>query len=87
MADRDRQARIEINLRFFRTLLPSLINEHRGRYALLRDETLVGVYDTVRDAKLTADRFFEDGNYSIQQITETPVNLGFYSHAGFVSPA
>lgn len=72
---------IEANLQFFRTKLPELLAGHRGRYALLRRQEVVGIYDTVRDAKMTGDRFFSDGLFSIQKIEDQPVDLGFYSHA------
>lgn len=72
---------IEKNFRVFKSLLGRLLAEHRDRFALLRHEELIGVYDTIRDAKITGDRFFPDGLYSIQQITDEPANLGYFSHA------
>jgi hypothetical protein len=75
------QKEITGNLEFFEERLPELLDGHRGRYALLRHRELIGIYDTVRDAKMTGDKFFSDGIFSIQKIDDTPVNLGFYSNA------
>jgi len=82
MTSSQRQISIEKNLRFFREHLDVLIKTDPGRYVLLRNEEIAGVYDTIRDAKLTGEKFFDDGDYSIQQITKKPVNLGFFSYAG-----
>jgi hypothetical protein len=72
---------IDLNLEFFRGKLPELIAGHRDRYALLRKQEIVGIYDTIRDAKMTGDRFFPDGLFSIQKITDKSLDLGIFSHA------
>ncbi len=77
----DLDIEIEKNLRFFKSKLSTLLENHRGRYALLRHEEIFGIYDTVRDAKITGDNFFDDGLFSIQKIIDQPSDLGFYSHA------
>lgn len=75
----EREIEIEKNLRAFQSKLPALLKSDNGRFALLRDEEIVGVFDTMRDAKFVGDRFLEDGRYSIQEITDIPVDLGFFS--------
>ncbi len=77
----DLSAEIDKNYAYFQTRLASLLEHHRNRYALLRQQEIVGVYDTVRDAKMTGDKFFSDGLFSIQQIESEPLNLGYFSHA------
>ncbi len=72
---------IEKNHRLFLQRLPALIKIHPGRYALLRKEEIIGIYDTVRDAQTTGGSFFGDGLFSIQKIETKAINLGFYSHA------
>ena len=72
---------IDQNLEYFQTRLPELIADHRDRYALLRKQEIVGIYDTLRDAKMTGDRFFPDGIFSIQKITDQSRDLGIFSHA------
>ncbi len=76
---------IEKNLKVFKENLPNLLKTEQGKYVLLSDEKIVGVYDTVRDAKTTGDKFFERENYSIQQVLSTPINLGYFSYASSVS--
>lgn len=78
---RSREEEIRRNLDFFLTKREELLRDHKGRYVLLRDRRVVGIYDTMRDARLTGERFFKDKVFSIQKVDPTAVNLGFYSHA------
>ena len=72
---------IDRNLEAFKAQLPALLEHHKGRYALMRHQEIVGVYDTIRDAQLTGRKFYEDGLFSIQKVTAEPVNLGFFSYS------
>lgn len=78
----DRKAQeIEKNFTYFQSILPTLAESHRGRYVLLQDANIVGIYDTVRDAQMTGAKFYKDGLFSIQQVESQPIDLGFFSHA------
>ena len=57
------------------------LDEHRGKYALMHKEKIVGIYSTAQDAVQAGESSYEDDAFSIQEITNTPVDLGFYSHA------
>ena len=72
---------IEKNLEFFLKELPKLKKTHPGKYVLLREREIIGIYDTVKDANITGMKFFEDGLFSIQKIDYSPINLGFFSYA------
>jgi hypothetical protein len=37
---------------------------------------------TVRDAYVTGQKLFNDKLFSIQEVVETPVDLGYFSYAG-----
>jgi hypothetical protein len=81
MADLLRE-QIERNSRAFKEQLPSLIATQRGKFALVRDGQVIEFFDTARDAYVTGQRLFEqDKLFSVQEVTETPVDLGFFSHA------
>jgi hypothetical protein len=77
----DRQSEIESNLRFFLAELPKLVLTHRGKFALLRHQTLIAFFDTPLDAVSAGNAQFPDRIFSIQQVTESSIDLGFYSHA------
>ena len=72
---------IQSNLKAFQAQSDKLRKCHRGRYALLRHEEIVAIYDTVRDAQITGSKFFDDGLYSVQKIGMSPINLGSFSYA------
>lgn len=84
MINKDIQTEIDENFAYFQTMLPDLLRDHRNRYALLRSKEIVGIYDTIRDAQTTGDRFFPDRIYSIQKVSDVPVDLEFFSHAGLM---
>lgn len=81
------QKEIDQNLEFFEKKLPDLLRDQRNRYALLRHQEIVGIYDTIRDAKTTAEKLYPDKLYSIQQVTDASLNLGFYSYADSLGQA
>jgi hypothetical protein len=76
-----KQDEIDANLSFFQKKLPELLEKHRDKYALLKDEEVVAFYDTVVDAQTTGEKLYQDGIFSVQKVTDTSINLGFYSYA------
>jgi hypothetical protein len=79
--DRDRQSlEVERNYDAFVRMLGSIIDQHRDELALMRDERIVGYFSTAHDALVAADRLFPDQIYSIQEVTDQPLDLGFWSH-------
>ncbi len=77
-----KQEEIDKNFAIFeKKLLKELIKEHRNQYVLMRDGKLIEVYDTVRDAECTGEKFFKDGIYSIQMIDDGSLELGNKLHA------
>ena len=72
---------LRANFEAFQSQLPKLIELHRGQFALLRDGQIVQIYDTPRDAFLVGRQTYADGKFSVQEVIDTPVDLGFYSHA------
>jgi hypothetical protein len=78
---RTKQQEVDRNLAFFEQKLPELMKTHRSKYALIRNQEIVGFYDTVVDAQMTGAKFFADGLFSVQQVNDTPIDLGYYSHA------
>jgi hypothetical protein len=72
---------VDKNYEAFITMLPTIIGMHRDKYALMRDGLAVGYYSTLEDAYMTANKFYPDGQFSVQKVTDIPVDLGFFSHA------
>jgi len=81
MSDRRREE-IERNYRAFQDLLPTLLRTHGGKFALMREGAIVEFFDTAGDAYAAGRKLFEsDMLFSIQEVVETPIDLGFFSHA------
>jgi hypothetical protein len=77
-----RREQIENNYRAFQVALPSLVASHRGKFALMRNGEIVEFFDTARDAYVAGEKIFaSDHLFSVQEVIETPVDLGFFSHA------
>ena len=79
--ERQRQ-QVDWNYDVFMRMLGSLLAEHRDKLALMRDGDIVGYCDTPRQALHAASERFPDGIFSIQEVTDEPIDLGFWSHAG-----
>jgi hypothetical protein len=75
------QEEVDTNYEAFKKLLPSIIREHRGQYALMRDAKIIGYFSTAQDARAAAEAFISDGRFSIQQVTDTPIDLGYFNYA------
>lgn len=78
-----RREAMEVNFQAFEKLLGSLLPSQAGRFAVLHDANLVETFDSLNDAIAVAHDKFIDGNFSIQEVTNEPLDLGFYSHARF----
>lgn len=75
------QKEVDRNYEAFLGLLPGLVRTHLNKWALLHDGELTAVFDTVRDAHLAGVQLYPDANYSVQKVTDRPVDLGWFSHA------
>lgn len=79
--DRERQkAEVDRNYDIFMRMLADLLLEHRDEYALMHDGRVVGFFEKPRELLETAEALFPDDVYSIQEVTDEPIDLGFWSH-------
>lgn len=81
MADRTIREEVDRNWEAFQKLMPTVIRDHRGQYALMMDEKIVNYFTTPVDARAAAELVCKDGLFSIQQVTDTPLDLGYFSYA------
>ena len=79
--DRDRQAEeVDRNYEAFERMLPAILAAHRDQVALMKDQKIVGFYDKPVDALRAAVQQFPDDVFSIQEVTDVPIDLGIWSH-------
>ena len=75
------EVEIERNYAAFKDMLPDLIHDNEGRYALLHQQNLEGIFSTAGEAERAGYERFKEAPYSIQLVSDTPIDLGFYSYA------
>ena len=76
------RAEVDRNYDAFVRMLSGIVNQHRDQMALMRDGAVVGFFDTPGEANRAGLHRFPDGVFSIQEVTDEPIDLGFWSHAG-----
>lgn len=73
---------IERNYIAFQAKLPELIKTHAGKFALMRAGEIIAFFDTAADAYIAATKLLkEDESFSVQEVVQVPVNLGYFSYA------
>jgi hypothetical protein len=80
MYEARQKLQVDRNYDAFARILGQLLPEHRDQLALMRDGHVVGFYSTPREALQAATEQFTDGIFSIQEVTDEPIDLGFWSH-------
>lgn len=72
---------IERNYEVFLAQLPKLLPSHGGQFALMRNGEIVDFFDTAMDAYTVGKKEFGLGGFSIQEIVDRVIDLGYFSHA------
>ncbi len=78
-----KQQMVDRNYEAFKRELPKITAAHAGKFALMRNQKTVDFYDTDRDAIVAGNALYDDGEFTIQAVTQTPINLGYFSYAWF----
>lgn len=71
---------VDRNYDAFVRVLATLLPEHRDQFALMRDGKIVGFFVKPGEANRAGVERFPDGIFSIQEVTDEPIDLGFWSH-------
>jgi hypothetical protein len=85
LGDMDRKLHsfeVDQNYDAFQRALASILSDHRHQFALMRDRVIVGYFDKPGDAYREGVLRYSDELFSIQEVTDEPIDLGFYSHVG-----
>ncbi len=72
---------VDRNYVAFSRELPVLLKTHRGKFALMHHGAIAAFFDTLADAVRSGTLKFEDRDFSVQEVTDRSVNLGFFSYA------
>ena len=71
------------NFQEFQKLPPAILESQRGKIALMRDGEIVAFFNTRLQARAAGDARYSDGIWSIQEVTDEVIDVGFVSHANF----
>jgi hypothetical protein len=77
----DKREELERNFAAFQECLPELLQSHAGKFAVIRNKKIVDFFDTLADAAKFAARSYPDDMFSIQEVSERRIQLGFFSLA------
>ena len=61
--------------------LPQLLRSHRGKFALMRDRAIIDFFDSPGDAYKVGLKNYGVGDFSIQEVTDATIDLGFFNRA------
>ncbi len=71
---------VDRNYDAFVRQLASILPKHRDQFALMRDGAIIDFFDRPGEANRAGVEMFKDQIYSIQEVTDEPIDLGFWSH-------
>ncbi len=79
-AQRDlHQQEVDANYNAIQECLDSIIDEHSEMFALMKDQKIIGFFDTRQDAINAGNLLYADGVFSAHKITREVVDLGIFS--------
>ena len=77
---RDKQKEVDNNYEAFEKLLSTIIGDHKGEYALMKNASIIPCHKIFYEAEETGQEKYKDGLYSIQKVDEESINLGYFSY-------
>lgn len=72
---------VDRNYDYFQRNLSRYVGEHRGQYALVRSRKVIEFFNDPGEAAREGSSRFPDQIFSIQEVTDAPIDLGLYSYA------
>ncbi len=75
------ETEVDRNFEAFEGLLGTILADRRGQFALMRGGEVISYFPRESAALAAGRQQFDDGLFSVQEVTDRPVDLGFFSHA------
>ena len=72
------QTEVDRNYEAFKRRLPDLLRTNANQFALLRHRRVIDCFDTVADAVRAGKALYDDGVFSVQEVTDQTIDLGYY---------
>ena len=77
----DRRSEIDHNYDFFQRNLSNYLHKHRGDFALLRQQAVIGFFPGPGEAYREGLERFPDELFSVQEVEDRPAEMGLMSLA------
>ncbi len=74
------QQEIDRNFDAFQRIVQSLMPARKGQWALMRHGEIVSYHGSAAAAEGTGVTRYEDDLFSIQEVTDEVIDLGYFSH-------
>lgn len=71
------EAEVDANFDAFQRMLGDLMRDHAGQHALMRSGEVVGFFDSPIAAAKAGLARFEDGLFSVQEVTDRVEHVGW----------
>lgn len=82
MTSRELQrAEAQANYEAFEAELPSLMERYEGKFAVYRHRQLLEFFDDYSVAEVFGRSRFDDGLFSIQEVTQEPLDIRWFKYA------
>ena len=81
MDDEKQNKQVEEKFKVFQEKLPELLKTHKDKYVLMKDRKIIAFFDSLEDVHKEGTTAYKDGIFSVQQVKEMPLDLGYFSHA------
>ena len=80
--EKRQEEQVDLNFKVFQEKLPNLLKTHKGKFALMRDGEIVSFHNTNEAAYNEGiAKYYKDKIFSIQEVDDSSIDLGFFSHA------
>lgn len=74
------QKEVDSNYDFFKTQIAQLKNDHLNEFALLHNKKINSFFISEDDAINVGTEKYGEGNFSVQQVNDNSIELGYQSH-------
>lgn len=71
---------VSANFEYFKSKLPELTRTHPKKFVLLHHKQIISFFESENDAFNIGMRDYGEGCFSIQQVTDSRIELGYQSY-------
>ena len=70
-------AMLDREFKTFQENLPSLVEAHKGKFVLIKDDKIIDIFDNELDAVKQGNELFKDSHFLVNEITGEELRIRF----------